>query len=415
MNELTSNTNTGTLTVVGTTTSAATSVTVNGTTAARYGDATFAAAGLPLTTAYTAIAADSYGRHATNAVSVNLAANTTFQYDGNGNLTGDGLRNFAYDDENQLIQVLVSNQWMSQFTYDGKMRRRIRQEYTYQSGWVQTNIVYYVYDGNEVIQERNANNLPTVTYTRGKDLSGSLDGVGGIGGLLARLDMSAGQSAFYHSDANGNITMLINSSNAVVAKYLYDAFGGVISKSGILADANLYRFSSKESETVSGLVYYLYRFYAPNLQRWLNRDPIDEDGSVDLYCYIGNDPVNLYDADGLIDCSNLASLEHKLKTLIDEMKNLGFRRPFTPGQARQYADYAKQVNRLLTQINRIKNGGCASVPTLCVVAAGTTGAFTGYYCRNEVNQGVQTIGAVCFDWWYGNPFGTSVPKGPEPY
>ncbi len=284
VNELTANTNGGRLTVVGTTTSAATNVAVNGTNAAHYGDATFAATNMPLTTSYTATASDSLGRRATNTVTVSIATNTTYQYDGNGNLTNDGLRNFVYDDENQLIQVSVPNQWLTQFAYDGKMRRRIRQECASQNGvWVQTNEVYYVYDGNLVIQERDVNNLPTTTYTRGKDLSGSLEGAGGIGGLLARTSQAyadaplAGQS-YYHSDGNGNVTILINDSQAVVAKYLYDAFGNILSKSGLLADANLYRFSSKEAHPNSGLVYYLYRYYDPNLQRWLNRDPLTDRG-----------------------------------------------------------------------------------------------------------------------------------------
>ena len=187
VNELTQNTNGGTLTVMGTTTSKPTSVTVNTTnTASIYGDSTFAAANMPLLTTYTAIAQDSYGRLSTNTATVSLSTSLTYQYDGNGNLTSDGLRSFAYDDENHMIQVLVSNQWMSQFTYDGKQRRRIRQEFTWQnSGWVQTNAVYYVYDGNTVIQERGLDYLPTLTYTRGQDLSGSFQGAGGIGGLLS--------------------------------------------------------------------------------------------------------------------------------------------------------------------------------------------------------------------------------------
>jgi RHS repeat-associated protein len=283
LNELTANANSGTLTVVGTTTSQATNVTVNGTAASNYNDATFAATNMPLTTSYTAIAQDHLGRWATNTANVNLAASTTYQYDGNGNLTNDGLRNLAYDDENQLIQVSVPGQWLSQFQYDGKMRRRIRTEYSWQGNWVQTNKVYYVYDGNLVIQERDLNNLPTVTYTRGKDLSGSLEGAGGIGGLLARTsqayaDASMGGNSFYHADGNGNITTLINSSNAVVAKYLYDAFGNTLSKSGLLADANLYRFSSKEWHANSGLVCYLYRYYDANLQRWLTMDRLGESG-----------------------------------------------------------------------------------------------------------------------------------------
>jgi hypothetical protein len=158
-------------------------VTVNGNSASVYGDATFAAAGLSLTTSYTASAVDSYGRQSTSTVNVNLMANSAFQYDGNGNLTNDGLRNFAYDTENQLIQAWVSNQWMSEFSYDGKMRRRIRKEFGWQAGgWVETNEVHYVYDGNLVIQERDMNNLPQVTYTRGKGLSGSLEGGVGLGG-----------------------------------------------------------------------------------------------------------------------------------------------------------------------------------------------------------------------------------------
>jgi RHS repeat-associated protein len=319
LNELTTNTNGGKLTVVGTTTSTATNVTVNGTNALRYNDATFAATNMPLTTTYTAVASDSYGRWATNTVTVNLATNIIFQYDANGNLTNDGLRSFAYDDENQLIQVWVPGQWSSVFSYDGKMRRRIRQECTWtNSAWVQTNAVYYVYDGNLVIQERDINNLPTTTYTRGKDLSGSLEGAGGIGGLLARSHtlsaVASGEGgSFYHADGNGNITMLINSSQAIVAKYLYDAFGNVLSASGLLANANLYRFSSKEAHLNSGLTYYLYRYYDPNLQRWPNRDPLDEPGFLLLrsdqslssnehpnsYCMLENDLIGNIDTFGL--------------------------------------------------------------------------------------------------------------------
>ncbi len=322
LNELTSNTNGGKLTAMGTSTSPATSVAVNGTNALIYGDATFAATNMPLTTTYTAIASDSLGRHATNTVTVSIATSTTYQYDRNGNLTNDGLRNFAYDDENQLTQVWLANQWFSQFTYDGKMRRRIRQEYAWQGGaWVQTNKVYYVYDGNVVIQERDINNLPTTTYTRGKDLSGSLQGAGGIGGFLARTDnlpLATGHS-FFHADANGNVTMLINDSQDIVAKYLYDAFGNTISKSGLLADANLYRFSSKEAHPNSGLVYFLYRYYDPHLQRWPNRDPLDESGGINLYQFVYNRPTDLSDSYGEVagvdDIIEISALDAYLAAL----------------------------------------------------------------------------------------------------
>jgi RHS repeat-associated protein len=263
------------------------------------GDATFAAPNMPLTTNYTAIASDSYGRHSTNTVSVNIATNTTYQYDGNGNLTNDGLRSFAYDDENQLIQVWVNNQWLSQFAYDGKMRRRIRQECAWQGGvWVRTNQVYYVYDGNLVIQERNTNNNVLVTYTRGLDLSGSLQGAGGIGGMLARTDTNG--PTYYHADGSGNITALIDGNGNIAARYEYDPYGRLIGRWGALADINRYRFSSKEIHPLSGLYCYGFRFYDPNLSRWLNHDPIGEAGGINLYGFVGNCPIGLIDYYGLV-------------------------------------------------------------------------------------------------------------------
>ncbi len=154
-----------------------------------------------------------------------------------------------------------------------------------------------------VIQERDINNLPTVTYTRGKDLNGNLQGAGGIGGLLARTSQQYAEGplaghAFYHSDANGNITVMIDSSQGIVAKYLYDAFGNTLSASGLLANANVYRFSSKEWHPNSGLTYYLYRCYDPNLQRWLNKDPTGELGGINLYAFCDSDPINNFDSDG---------------------------------------------------------------------------------------------------------------------
>jgi YD repeat-containing protein len=75
---------------------------------------------------------------------------------------------YTYDDENQLVSVYVTNVWESDFVYDGKMRLRERFESVWIGGTRVTNAVtLYVYDGNMVVQERNANNLPAMTYTRG--------------------------------------------------------------------------------------------------------------------------------------------------------------------------------------------------------------------------------------------------------
>jgi RHS repeat-associated protein len=229
-------------------------------------------------------------------------------YDLNGNLTNRSraAMSYEYDDENRLTaaQVLYQDDWgqwqgwRSEFRYDGWGRLRRRVEWTPDVGegfglglegllgggfWYPEYGVDYIYDGWRVIQERVAGGTtPLVSYTRGSDLSGSLEGAGGIGGLLARSSGYSGGNwtshAYYHADGNGNITCLINASQSVVASYRYDPFGNTISKTGTLADGNVYRFSSKEVHVQSGMYYYGCRFYDPSLQRWITRDPFAEPG-----------------------------------------------------------------------------------------------------------------------------------------
>ncbi len=279
---------------------------------------------------YTAIGEDGSGNFSTNSVTINNLGTNTYAYDQNGVLTNDGFKNFAYDDEDELIAVWVTNAWSNSFAYDGKMRRRIERDYVWNagtSGWQETNEIHFIYDGNVVIEERNAGNLPLVSYTRGLDLSGSLEGAGGIGGLLARTTygqeiLGAPTTAFYHADGNGNITALMYPNQQLAAKYLYDPFGNMLAMSGPLMNLNKYRYSSKEWDDNSESYYYLYRFYYPNFQRWLNRDILEDMGFQTLrfstsdttfrgrtlyahlygappYQFLANNPIQFLDPYGL--------------------------------------------------------------------------------------------------------------------
>jgi hypothetical protein len=142
LNELTTITNAGALTVAGTTTSPATNVTVNTSNAVSYADSTFASTNQPWVNGnntYTAIAKDAYGRINTNSVTVNLQATNGYAYDLNGNMITNGNQVLDYDDENELIRVTVTNSWKNEFVYDGKFRRRIEKDFVWQRGaWLQT-------------------------------------------------------------------------------------------------------------------------------------------------------------------------------------------------------------------------------------------------------------------------------------
>lgn len=326
LDQLSTVSRTGTLTVAGmTTTTSATSVTVadngNGPASATlYGDGTFARTGVGLVNGnntFTAVAQDSSSRLDTNTITVNLPLSVSYTYDSNGNLASDGLRSFTYDDENRLASVSVAGSWYTSFVHDGLNRLRLRREYLWQNSiWVQSGETRYVYDGNLVIQERDRNNLPTVTYTRGLDASAvSLSGAGGIGGLLARTEnsllmvQSAHAHAYYHADGAGNVSALLSDQQLLVARYIYDPFGNQIVKSGRLADANVYRFSSKEYHDRSGLISFGLRFYDPNLQRWLNRDPVGADKGHNLHGFTGNNPANALDPWGTFTLAEIPALE----------------------------------------------------------------------------------------------------------
>jgi RHS repeat-associated protein len=226
-------------------------------------------------------------------------------YDSNGNLTSrQGGASYTYDDENRLVSLVNGTSYRTDFTYDGLGRLRVRTEYIWNiSSWSVNTITWYVYDGSRVIQERDGtSNTPSVAYTRGPDLAGQMEGAGGIGGLLARSSYFGGNPTthyFYHADGNGNITYLVDSSQALAASYRYDAFGNTLSSSGSRAAANVYRFSSKEVHANSGMYVYMFRFYDPNLQRWINRDPVEEAGGLNLYSYVRNEPTRFLDPFGL--------------------------------------------------------------------------------------------------------------------
>jgi RHS repeat-associated protein len=108
-------------------------------------------------------------------------------------------------------------------------------------------------------------------------------------------------------DANGNVGQVVDltattwSSAAITAHYEYAPYGGVTNTiSGYAyAEENPWRFSTKQWDPETALGYWGRRYYSATLGRWMNEDPIEERGGVNLYAYAGNQPIHRYDARGL--------------------------------------------------------------------------------------------------------------------
>jgi len=99
-------------------------------------------------------------------------------------------------------------------------------------------------------------------------------------------------------DAFGNILGYCDAQGNVVATYTYDAFGKLVASSGPMADVFSHRYSTKYFDPETGLYYYIMRYYSPELMRWITRDPIGEEGGVNLYAFCENNPTSRYDVNG---------------------------------------------------------------------------------------------------------------------
>ena len=121
----------------------------------------------------------------------------------------------------------------------------------------------------------------------------------------------------------------------VAAHYEYSPFGSLTKVTGEYASVNPFRFSSEYFDEETALVYYNYRYYNPELGRWISRDPIEEQGGYNLYGMIGNNLLNNWDSLGQIKW-------HKCWDKFKEWFNENFWDIFDT--AKDAADKAKELN-----------------------------------------------------------------------
>jgi RHS repeat-associated protein len=247
-----------------------------------------------------------------------------FSYDADGNLTNDGRWAYVWDAENRLLSMTAPASAPSgsrkalHFGYDPKGRRisKVVSNWT-GSAWVRALDEKYLYDNWNLIAVLNGtNNGLGKTFLWGTDLSGSMQGAGGVGGLLA-VKVVGNSVGFAAYDSNGNVAGLINAADGIeAARYEYGPFGEVVRSSGPSAMDNPFRFSTKFNDDEGECIYYGYRFYQVSRGRWISRDPKEEPGALNLYMFGGNNAVCSVDALGLdyyiVTAPGWCGLKHRL-------------------------------------------------------------------------------------------------------
>jgi RHS repeat-associated protein len=193
----------------------------------------------------------------------------TFTFNPAGNETGDGTRIFKWDAEDRVVEI-DSGSNVTTFRYDG-LGRRLEEK---SSGFAQQ----FTWCGSRLCALRW--DSPVVRYFS-----------------EGQFHILSGATYVIAPDQLGNARDDISMSGATVASSSdYTPYGEV--KSG--RPFNSLAFGGLYLNSNLGLYYSSTRFYDPALGRWLSRDPIAEAGGINLYAYVGGDPVNRIDPSGLI-------------------------------------------------------------------------------------------------------------------
>jgi RHS repeat-associated protein len=202
----------------------------------------------------------------------------SYTYDSNGNMTSDGSKTYKYDFKDRLVEVRDqgTNALIAQYSYDADDRRGAK--------ILPGATTHYIFDGNEIVEERDIANAVTRQY------------VWGFGGELLQ-EKTASATYYAHENAIGSIAALTNASGTVVERYKYEPFGSTtVTLDG--STGNQYRFHGSYFDSETGFYFTPARTYSPPLGRFLQRDPLGIwSDALDLgngYTFMGNDPLNVH-------------------------------------------------------------------------------------------------------------------------